>query len=165
MSKANSEVKVLTTALKRIENGRWGQGSWFQKGTNVVTGRPDYLLCLEGTITGGSSRARTDAQCAALERMRDVMLDLHGSREIPFINDRNGFTFEMAVEVVKESLRRAKAAKAARTRFDGPDISDLTDLTEEQQTEMYDVFSALVDESVEPDFSGFLETESIKQHQ
>ncbi len=159
MSKANSEVKVLTTALKRIESGRWGKGSWTRPGKNVITGQHDHLLCLEGTITGGSSTTRTDAQVAALVRMRGVMKDLHGSDMIPFMNDSDNFTFEMAVEVVKETLRRAKAEKAARTRFAGPDISDFTDLTDEPQKETFDVFSALVDSSVEPDFSGFLVTE------
>lgn len=162
MSKANSEVKVLTTALKRIESGRWGKFSWSQEGFNVVTGQPTYLLCLEGSITGGSSIARTDAQRAALERLRGVMKDEYGRAEIPFFNDSSGFTHEMAVKVVKEALRRAKAEKAEKTRFKGPDISDLTDLTEEKQEEMYDVFSALIDESVEPDFGALIGT---KQHQ
>lgn len=162
MSKANSEVKVLTTALKRIESGRWGKFSWSQEGFNVVTGQPTYLLCLEGSITGGSAKPRTDAQRAALHRMRGVMKVLHGLDEIPLINDSQNFTFEMAVEVVKESLRRAKAEKAEKTRFKGPDISDLTDLTEEKQEEMYDVFSALVDASVEPDFSALIGTKQLQ---
>lgn len=125
MSNANSEVKVLTVALKRVRAGRWGQGTWLGKGPNAVTGVPAHLLCLEGSITGGSQIPKTEAQTAALNTLRVVMSDWHDQVSIPGGNDHNRFVHQMAIDILEEALRRAKGQKADTARRTGPDMAEL----------------------------------------
>lgn len=125
MSKANSTVKVLQTALKRIEKGRWGQGTWMQEGKNLVTGESTHLLCLEGSITNGHNQPMSEQQEEALNIMRSVMKDWHGRADIPGGNDHGRFTYAMAIEIAKESLRRAKGEKADTAQRTGPSMEDL----------------------------------------
>jgi len=154
MSKASTEVKVLQVALKRVEAGRWGKSSWQQVGHNVVNGEVTHLLCIEGSVTNGSREPKTVQQVAALERLRGVMRDWHNVGAIPTGNDHHGFTHQMAIDLIREALRRAKGEKADRARRTGPNMEQLMTLVEQDQTT--DAFEELIEASdFEPDFSNF----------
>lgn len=162
MSKAKTEVKVLQAALKRVEAGRWGQGNWQQVGQNVVNGEITHLLCIEGSVTNGARMPTTEPQKQALERLRGVMHDWHRTRQIPTGNDHRGFTHKMAVELIKEALRRAKGEKADRAQRTGPNMEQLmtlvaqdeaVDVVEEQKANGPDAFEELImSADFEPDF-------------
>lgn len=134
MSNATTEIKVLQVALKRVEAGRWGQGTWQKKGRNVVNGEVTHLLCIEGSVTNGQRVPQTEPQKQALARLRGVMHDWHRISSIPDANDHRGFTHKMAVEVIKEALRRAKGEKADKAQRTGPNMEQLMTLVEQDQT-------------------------------
>ena len=133
MSKAKTEVKVLEVALRRVEAGRCGQGTWQQKGRNVVNGEVTHLLCIEGSVTNGKRVPETEPQRQALDRLRGVMRDWHQTNAIPTGNDHHGFTHQMAVNLIKEAVRRAKGEKADRAQRTGPNMEQLMTLVAQDE--------------------------------
>lgn len=104
MSKAGTPIKVLRTAMKRVDKG-WIQRDW------SVEIRGQWFVCLEGALFGYCDANRhglTDAQEAA----RDVVLGVINDRysklyhSIPAFNDEPGRTKEEILEVIKLAIIR-----------------------------------------------------------
>lgn len=106
MSKAGTPIKVLRTAMKRIDKG-WIQRDWSAE----IDGQ--WFVCLEGALFGYCDANRhglTDAQEAA----RDVVLGVINDRysyskaynSIPSFNDEPGRTKEEILEVIKLAIIR-----------------------------------------------------------
>src|SRR4051812_14385426 len=103
MSKANSAIKVLRVALKRVEK-RWGKRAWSKKDDAGT-----YRVCLEGAITGGCEMPNTQPQQEALRVVRTVILERFpevDGRIIPVFNDAQERTIDEIIEVIKLSIIR-----------------------------------------------------------
>lgn len=110
MSKGNSAVKVLRTALKRVQKG-WTQHVWYRK--DPETGQT--YVCLEGALFGYCSLQEhqlTPAMREARDFVVEVIKDRYEGRfdGIPAFNDRPGRTQEEVEEVTKLALIRAETS-------------------------------------------------------
>jgi hypothetical protein len=103
MSKSNSPVKVLKTALNRIQK-RWGKGDW------LAGEDSGYAMCIEGAICNGrpQSSTITSAQQGALELVRDVLKSKNGLPSIPGFNDNSNTSLEDVEEVLKTAIIRGE---------------------------------------------------------
>lgn len=70
MSKANSPIKVLRTALKRVEKG-WSKSAWHERYDG------QSYVCLEGAIYGfcNARGHETPAQKKAIEVVEQIILE------------------------------------------------------------------------------------------
>lgn len=136
MSQANSTVKVLRTALKRVQKA-WGKGAWGQDTgrRDPETGKKIYAVCLEGAVMGFCNTMTTPQQEEALRlikhSIKDMWLNRYDSENadhinIPSVND-GYLTNEQAEEVVKRALIKAE------TGFDPDNPEDL--YLDEDETE------------------------------
>lgn len=102
MSKANSAIKVLKTAIKRVDKG-WTRGSW-----SKPTSDGGRAVCLEGAIFGYCMDAQTDEQreahAAVLEVIQDRFPDSSFALTIPGTNDRKIKDKEEAKELLKLAI-------------------------------------------------------------
>lgn len=118
MSKANNPIKVLRTALGRVQKG-WIQHHWHYRdaeGNNFV--------CLEGAIYGycdANKHTVTEAQKIAAETCRRIIFEKTGRSEIPAFNDKDGRTQEEIEEVIKLAIIRLETS-------DGIDDDEFDDL-------------------------------------
>lgn len=104
MSKASTPIKVLRTALKRVEKG-WIQRDWVAEidGTHYV--------CLEGALFGycdANKHGLTDAQEGAKAAVLSVIHDRYNRlyQSIPSFNDAPGRTKEEILEIIKLAIIR-----------------------------------------------------------
>lgn len=104
MSKANSPIKVLRTALKRVQKG-WTKSTWHyynpSDGTNYV--------CLEGAIYGYCPEEKhntTPEQRQAINVVREIVREEYGYETIPTFNDAMATTKENVMEVIKLGIVR-----------------------------------------------------------
>lgn len=127
MSKAGTPIKVLRTALKRVDKG-WTQNHW-----SFRDGEGNQYVCLEGALFGYCDSVKhglTDAQASA----RDIVLQIIRERynaydSIPSFNDQLGRTKEEVQEVIKLAIIRLE------TTGDGEmDEDDFNDLIEWAET-------------------------------
>lgn len=70
MSKAKTPIKVLKTAIKRLNKG-WMTGDWAKHDPN--TGQT--FVCLEGAIFGFCDKAQTPQQKEALEVCEQILFE------------------------------------------------------------------------------------------
>lgn len=123
MSKAGTPIKVLRTALKRVEKG-WTKDHWSYKADDG-----NYYVCLEGALFGycdSNKHGLTDAQKDA----RDVVLKIINERygyysDIPAFNDARERTKEEVLEVVKLAIIRLETTGDGE--MDEDDFADLLD--------------------------------------
>ena|SRR5689334_1505491 len=104
MSKANSSVKVLRTALKRVDEG-WTQHEWHR----YEHGTKKHYVCLEGAIVGFCKPGEheiTRAQQEAMNVCRQIIWEKTGQTEIPTYNDEPGRTKEEIKELIKLGIIR-----------------------------------------------------------
>ena len=107
MSKANSPVKVLKVALRRVQKA-WGTGEWkIDTGKRDEGGKRIYAVCLQGAIFGYCSQPLTQPQRDALRILEDVAKEDYGERSIPGLND-SMLTQESAELLVKRAIIRAE---------------------------------------------------------
>lgn len=103
MSKSNSPIKVLRTALKRVQKG-WTKNTWSYRGQDGTT-----YVCLEGAVYGycdATKHVVTPEQKKAIEVLQGIIYEKYGIRAIPQFNDNDGTTKEMVEEVVKLGIIR-----------------------------------------------------------
>lgn len=148
MSKANNPIKVLKTAIKRLNKG-WKKGDWAEYNPN--TGQ--VSVCLEGAIFGFCHSAKTNAQREAkaaceqiiLERVLDgtfvfkdygpgdieLVSAVNGVGLIPKMNDEFAQTADEMVEICKLAIIRLETGGPIEDdefiEFD-PDGEELADL-------------------------------------
>lgn len=104
MSKANNPIKVLRTALKRVNEG-WTKSHWhiFDRKT-----KKNYV-CLEGAIYGycdSQKHKPTLAQQQAVNVVKQIISERHGMDNIPEFNDFSETTLEDIQEVIKLGIIR-----------------------------------------------------------
>lgn len=110
MSKGNSAVKVLRTALKRVQKG-WTQHVWYRK--DPETGQT--FVCLEGALYGYCS-LQDHQLTPAMREARDFVIEIIKERYdgrfdgIPAFNDNPKRTQEEVEEVTKLALIRAETS-------------------------------------------------------
>jgi hypothetical protein len=104
MSKADSAIKVLNTAIKRVDKG-WTQNVWsFWDPVRKIN-----FVCMEGAIYGycdSSKHGVTPAQKEAADTCRQIIFERHGVMDIPHFNDTHGRTKDEVKEVMKLAIIR-----------------------------------------------------------
>lgn len=112
MSKANSPIKVLRVAYRRIQKG-WIKGSWA-----LVNKKPKGVteVCIEGAIYGFSNSSPNTACLVAKDLVMEIINEKYPGQftSIPGFNDHPDTTHEMAMEVVKLALIRAETGGLLR---------------------------------------------------
>lgn len=122
MSKANSPIKVLRTALKRVQKA-WRQGAWSEKGDDG-----NYYVCLEGALYGYCNAAKTQAQKDAAKVCENIIFEKYGIQGIPSWNDRPNTTQEMVEEVVKLGIIRLETGGDPEDNYlDDEEVDTLLD--------------------------------------
>lgn len=106
MSKGSTPIKVLRTALKRVQKG-WTQHVWVQR--DPETGK--VYVCLEGALFGyceANAHGLTEAQVGAKEACLTIIKERFGRQygDIPTFNDDRGRTQEEVMEVIKLAIIR-----------------------------------------------------------
>lgn len=148
MSKANSPIKVLKTAIKRLDKG-WTTGSWMDRDPD--TGH--VAVCLEGAIFGFCEKAQTKPQEEALRTCEQIIFErwkdgefvfdsstwieaekdhvLDGSGLVPKFNDSVAKTADEMKEICKLAIIRLETGGPIDDdefiEFD-PDGEELADL-------------------------------------
>lgn len=127
MSKGNSALKVLRTALKRVDKG-WTKGVWSDKGNDGV-----QYVCLEGALFGYCDSHRnglglTDAQEKAREVVLKIIRERHNQWSIPSFNDAPERTKEEIQEVIKLSIIRLETDGDGE--MEDEDVADLLEFME-----------------------------------
>ncbi len=123
MSKANSPIKVLRTALKRVDKS-WAQNAWV-----AHDDKGNYFVCLEGAVYGYCSRNDhqvTSAQNEAIKVLEEIISERYQTESgiptrIPDFNDKNGRTKEEVMEVIKLGIIRLETDAL----MDDDDFEDL----------------------------------------
>ena len=110
MSKANNPIKVLKTAIKRINKG-WDKGNWvyYDKKTGKAS------VCLEGAIYGYcTGQNATEAQKKAIRVVEEIIGERTGSSmpDIPSFNDAPLTTKDDILEVCKLAIIRLETGGA-----------------------------------------------------
>lgn len=124
MSKANSPIKVLKTAIKRLNKG-WTTCEWskFDPETGQV------YVCLEGAIFGFCMYPSTQAQKEALDACNQIVLERHPS--LPesaagrAFNDSLAETADEMVEICKLAIIRLETGGPIEFDPDGEELADL----------------------------------------
>ena len=123
MSRANNPIKVLRTALKRIDKG-WRKGAWGQKNADG-----SMEVCLEGAIYGfcNLGHMATPAQKQALSVVQEILKEKFPERYpysgeycIPSFNDHEDTTKDEVKEVVKLAIIRLETGWSE----DEPDVPE-----------------------------------------
>jgi hypothetical protein len=113
MSKANSPVKVLRTALKRLQKG-YTKGSWATQ--NADGG---MSVCMEGAIYGYCTQPATQVQKDAISVVHKILSERHPDRSIdkysgdvviPMFNDHPDTTEDEVLEIVKLAIIRLETS-------------------------------------------------------
>jgi hypothetical protein len=102
MSKANSPIKVLRTALKRVQKG-WTKQTWHAHSNGV------NYVCLEGAVYGycnDGKHGATIAQSKAIKVLEDIIAERTGFHAIPAYNDAPERTQDEIEEVIKLGIIR-----------------------------------------------------------
>jgi hypothetical protein len=145
MSKANSPIKVLKTAIKRLNKG-WTKATWsdYDEKSGQVS------VCLEGAIFGFCENSKTQAQRDAIEACEQIIFerwndgvfmfpneseDMKGHEVpegiIPRFNDSVAQTADEMVEICKLAIIRLETGGPIDDdefiEFD-PDGEELADL-------------------------------------
>lgn len=119
MSKASSPIKVLRTALKRVDKG-WRKGTWMHR--NQATG--EVFVCLEGAVYGycdQNQHQTTEAQRSAIRVLREIIKEKYGFDDIPTFNDADERTQDEVKEVIKLGIIRLETDEM----MDDEDFEDL----------------------------------------
>lgn len=122
MSNANSAIKVLRTALKRVQKG-WTQNVWMRREDGKT------YVCLEGAVYGycdGNKHKRTKEQIEAIDVLLNIIDERYGLPAIPKFNDTPGRTEEEIEEVLKLGIIRLETDAA----MDDEDFEDLLEFKE-----------------------------------
>lgn len=128
MSKGNSAVKVLRTALKRVQKG-WTKNTWSHKNDDG-----SMSVCLEGALFGYCSltdKQKTPSMLEAEKLVKEIIAERYpkyGGKtlsgqpyvDIPSFNDAQERVQEEVEEVVKLALIRAETGGLE----DDPEIED-----------------------------------------
>lgn len=136
MSKAKTPVKVLKTAIKRLNKG-WATGSWadYDPETKKVS------VCLEGAIFGFCTNPMTPQQQEALQACEQIIIERYPQLDvkrgryntgpIPRFNDSIAESVDDVVEVCKLAIIRLETGGPIDddefVEFD-PDGEELMDL-------------------------------------
>lgn len=123
MSKANNPIKVLRTALKRVQKG-WTKNNWY-----FHDGHGNSYVCLEGAVYGYCERNKhgvTMAQDAAIRVLEDIIEERYGIKSIPEFNDRGTTTQDEVIEVIKLGIIRLETDAI----MDDEDFENLLDFKE-----------------------------------
>lgn len=128
MSRGNNPIKVLRTALKRVQKG-WTKNHWSYRDDNG-----NQLVCLEGALFGYCDQDKhglTDAQKEARDVVLQLIHERFGKRfhSIPSFNDANDTTKEDVEEVIKLAIIRLETSDDGY--LDDEDIDDLIAFTKE----------------------------------
>lgn len=104
MSKANAPIKVLRTALKRINKG-WTKGEWSYRDRDG-----NVFVCMEGALFGycdSKKHGLTEAQEQAAAVVLDIIKERYpGCHNIPTFNDADERTLDEVQEVIKLAIIR-----------------------------------------------------------
>jgi len=117
MSKANSPIKVLHTALNRLQRG-WTKGTFYEGpgggdgGRRFRNGSKTAQVCLRGAIHGYQGQIKTEhsilAEIAVLEAINELYpesaVDDGPWDTVTQFNDDRDTTFEMIEKTVKLGL-------------------------------------------------------------
>lgn len=127
MSKGNSALKVLRTALKRVDKG-WTKGTWSEKG-----GDGTQYVCLEGALFGYCDSHRnglglTEAQEEARKVVLKIIRERHHAYSIPSFNDAPERTKEEIQEVIKFAIIRLETTGDGE--LEDEDVADLLEFME-----------------------------------
>lgn len=104
MSKSSTPIKVLRTALKRVQKG-WTKNQWHRH--DPETGQ--NFVCMEGAVYGYCEPAKhqtTPAQRTAIKVLKEIIKEKYGIEEIPSFNDADGRTKDEVLEVIKLGIIR-----------------------------------------------------------
>lgn len=109
MSKGNSAIKVLKTALRRVQKG-WIQHHWSFRDADG-----NQFVCLEGAIFGycdSNKHGMTKAQKQARDSVLSVIHDRYNGRfsSIPDFNDQAERTQDEVQEVIKLGIIRLETS-------------------------------------------------------
>lgn len=109
MSKGNSAIKVLKTALKRVQKG-WIQHHWSFRDADG-----NQFVCLEGAIFGycdSRKHGLTSAQIEARDAVLNVIHERYDGRfsSIPDFNDQAERTQDEVQEVIKLGIIRLETS-------------------------------------------------------
>lgn len=123
MSKGNSAIKVLRTALSRVQKG-WIQHMWVFRG-------PDgkVYVCLEGAMFGycnADQHGLTDAQKKARNVVQQIIDERYpGNYNIPAFNDAQERTQDQVEEVLKLAIIRLETGGDPTDGLPDEEIDDL----------------------------------------
>jgi hypothetical protein len=127
VSKGNSALKVLRTALKRVQKG-WTQNTW----SYVDHSAGKTFVCLEGALFGYCDQSKhqlTPSQIEARDTVLSVIRDRYNGKfwSIPEFNDEVGRTEDEVQEVVKLSIIRLETAEDGLNDEEVEDLLDFKD--------------------------------------
>lgn len=122
MSKAKTPIKVLRTALKRVQRA-WSDKTWSEKGDDG-----NYYVCLEGAIYGFCRQPTTQAQRDAHAVCLQIVKEKYGAASIPNFNDESGRTQEQVAEVIKLGIIRLETGGMDDPEGDYIDPEEVDDL-------------------------------------
>lgn len=117
MSKANNAIKVLRTALHRVQKG-WTQNHWSWH--NPEDGKT--YVCLEGAVYGycdSNKHQTTPAQREAILVLKQIIFERTGHTDIPSFNDdRKNTTQKDVEEVIKLGMIRLETSDDDLDEYD-----------------------------------------------
>jgi hypothetical protein len=132
MSNANSPIKVLKAAHKRVSKN-WTKGTWRKKEQDG-----SYSVCLEGAIYGFCrAKNATPAQKEAIEVVESVIIDHfphlipdffneeHKDGVIPLFNDGDDTTKDDILEAIKLGMIRLETEELEKQLVDEVEAMDL----------------------------------------
>lgn len=137
MSNANNPIKVLRTALKRVEKG-WTTGRWRSEKPNEDG---NYSVCLEGAVYGYCSltdmvlrgQKPTEAQKTAIKVLEEIIAEEHPSISlrtyypgtiIPGFNDAVAESKDDVLRVIKLGIIRLESGWPFEEELDQADVDD-----------------------------------------
>jgi hypothetical protein len=126
MSKGNNPIKVLKTALKRVEKG-WTQGMWLWRDSNGGA-----QVCLEGAIYGFCDKTKhsvTDAQLEAVNAVEAILFERTGERagntSLAVFNDSCETTKEDVLDVIKLAIIRLESGWPEADELEEEQVAEL----------------------------------------
>lgn len=134
MSKGSTPIKVLRTALKRVDKG-WAQSAWVAKNDDG-----NFSVCLEGALFGycdANTHGLTDAQKKARDLVLTVIQERYKDRRgrpfesIPAFNDASERTKQEIQEVIKLAIIRLETG--GDEEIDEEDFEDLLEFMDQHK--------------------------------
>lgn len=127
MSRANNPIKVLKTALKRVNKG-WMKSGWARH--DPETGA--VYVCLEGAVYGYCPEEKhnvTLAQQEAIMMLQNIIIERSEGKHmnIPSFNDAFETTLEDIQEVIKLGIIRFETGYDPDLELDEEEVDELVE--------------------------------------